>query len=796
MPAVLVPRKVQPGAIPGIDPYWLRRGLSYVYMGNKLIWSRDTAVKLPLTTGGTPKTLPSPWGIATGIGATYGTGTTDTLTGPTLVTGSSRGGRSIVAHVFKNGAGGGGFGRIFDAGNSGGGAEYLYNGVTNNLVFSCYIQSAASSTAWTSTHTIPTGQKSVQGISIDLTTPGKSAYFYQDGVQTGVVSNAATGTYGVYNNAVVVGNRTSDNARSWDGWIASVLIFDGVPLTAAEHASLASNPHQIWAPEQRLLWQVVAGGDVSVALSGVLGTMSLGSLLASNAVALSGVSGTLAAGTVLPATAAAATGVSGTLGVGSVLPETAAPATGVAGTLAVGTVGPSNLVPLTGVLGTLSVGTMAADVGGVAYGRNVIKVTRTRQPTSFVGLDKANPLARGAHAWTPVASAMWAGDGMRPQTGEISPVVGALSSGLARSWGVAASAGVSFGAQQLVKQNSGVAALFIGALAASASKRDVVVSQRTNGVNTGIDVKGNVNTATGVVSGQLNLTAIESDTFQNTSVSAASQFDGASHTWVLSNSLTEGFILRDGARQALVDDVRLNGGATQSGTQTLRVGGYAGSTLANFNCSEPISLVIVWDRALTLAEAAALTANPWQVYEPEQRVVWSFGTPNPDLTLALTGVSGTLSTGALLPATATPITGVAGTLSVGTLLPATAVPLSGTAGTLSVGTVSPTSTLAAAGVEGTLSVGTLLPASSVSLSGVEIATSLGTMVVTGSLVTVALTGISATVSLGSLTALAVDGWTPIPTPQTPGWAAISNTQTPTWTPIIDTQTPGWTPVIT
>lgn len=810
--------KTQPTVIEGIDPYWFSRGLSCVYIGNKLLWSRNSAVKLPLTIGGTPKTVPSPVGISTGFGGTYGTGTTDLLTGPPLPHGGLRFGRSVVSHVYKNGNGGGGFGRIYDAGGTVAGSDYFYNGSSNFLTYAAFHSALGTHATWTSTHTIPTGRMSVQGFSLELTLAPKSAYFYQDGKRTCVIAGANTGVYAVdttsYRRLITIGNRASDSARNWDGWIGSILIFDGVPLTDAEHATLAANPWQVFAQPRRnvRLSPVAAGGDVSVALSGVLGTASLGSLLASTATPLSGVLGTLSAGTVAP----------------------------------------SNAVSLSGVSGTLSLGALTAEAA--PPDRKVRQVPRTRQPLNYTELDANNPLTKGAYAWTPRVPFMWAGGRpVRRALSELNAVIGASGDGITRRWTSVAQSGIDFGVNPLITQSNGISALVIGAPATGTSR--CIVSQRLTATPTvGLDLLYNDDGQGGGSSGSI---ALRTYAAGYKAVSATSQVDGTRHVWVLSNSAGTGFVLRDGVEQTLASNTRLSGTSAEL-TQQLRVGNFADFAPSGFQTSESISLVIVWDRALTVTEARKIAANPWQIFKPEERVVFAAGPPSPDVTVALsgvlgtlslgaytltsavpltgvlgtgsvgallpvssfaaTGVSGALSTGALLADTAVPLTGLASTISVGTLTAETgtvvaltgvsgtlstgtlgvelSVPLAGVVGTSAAGTVGPVTALAATGVEGTLAVGSVLPAFSIPLTGEAITTSIGTMVVSGGTVTVALIGVSTTVSLGSLTALAVDGWTPIPTPQTPGWVAVSNTQTPLWTPIIDTQTPGWTPIIT
>jgi hypothetical protein len=102
--------------------------------------------------------------------------------------------------------------------------------------------------------------------------------------------------------------------------------------------------------------------ESSVALSNVAATGAAGSVTPSTTVELSGVSGTGSVGTVTTGAdvTAALTGVGGTGSVGSVTPSSTVPLTGVAGTGAVGTVTGGNDVTaaLTGVAGTSAVGSV------------------------------------------------------------------------------------------------------------------------------------------------------------------------------------------------------------------------------------------------------------------------------------------------------------------------------------------------------------------------------------------------------------------------------------------------------
>lgn len=104
------------------------------------------------------------------------------------------------------------------------------------------------------------------------------------------------------------------------------------------------------------------GGDVTVAVTGVSATGSVGDVGKDNlfTVPVTGVSATGAAGGVTPSTTVAITGVSATGSVGSV--ATGQGVTGVFGTGSVGTVGPQITVGVTGVAATGQVGNV--DIAG------------------------------------------------------------------------------------------------------------------------------------------------------------------------------------------------------------------------------------------------------------------------------------------------------------------------------------------------------------------------------------------------------------------------------------------------
>lgn len=132
----------------------------------------------------------------------------------------------------------------------------------------------------------------------------------------------------------------------------------------------------------------------------------------------------------------------------------------------------------------------------------------------------------------------------------------------------------------------------------------------------------------------------------------------------------------------------------------------------------------------------------------------SVGTVSPNQTIALTGVTGTGSVGTVSAGgdVTLALTGVTGTGSVGTVKPTLAIALTGVSGTGIAGTVTPSLALPLTGVSGTGSVGTVSPANVVPLTGVTGTGSVGTVTASGA-GTAALTGVTGTGSAGTVAPL-------------------------------------------
>lgn len=126
---------------------------------------------------------------------------------------------------------------------------------------------------------------------------------------------------------------------------------------------------------------------------------------------------------------------------------------------------------------------------------------------------------------------------------------------------------------------------------------------------------------------------------------------------------------------------------------------------------------------------------------------------NPDVTLALTGASSTMSAGTLVANVAYAATGSEATVSAGTVTNVASYGLSGQSVTASAGTLVSNISNALSGQASTISAGTLVASPSYALSGQSITSSDGTLV---SNVSYGLSGSSSTIDTGTVTAVGGD----------------------------------------
>lgn len=255
---------------PSSDPgqpsdYWISRGLVYLVESNGVIWTRKGRASRIIGSGG-PKLVPTKLGQAMGFGTTYGTGTTDRIDGQLLA--RSAGFRSIVSFSYAVSTGGGSFGRISQpSGTIGAGADdesFYINGTTSKFQYN-RVNTAGTGGVWHIAGAAVTGAWKCYGVTHDQTAVGNTPAMYEDGLlATTTVITASTGAYSVATYTPTFGNRSTDNARGWDGLLGPQIIFDHqyAGLTAAEHKWLSEDPARIYeTPPTRVNWyaQVAAG---------------------------------------------------------------------------------------------------------------------------------------------------------------------------------------------------------------------------------------------------------------------------------------------------------------------------------------------------------------------------------------------------------------------------------------------------------------------------------------------------------------------------------------------------------
>ena len=236
-----------------LSPYWLKRGLVYVSLGNGLFWTKDKGWTGTALYNGTPKRRPGKFGTSLGFGTSHGTGTTDRVDGPPFST--TVGFRSFVSFVYAVSAGGGGFGRVFQRNVSGLTQEDLFyasNAASEEMRYARYATTAAGSWAWVAAGTgIELNKWNCYGLTHDQRATGNTPSLYKNGGAADVsVLGASTGTYTVVTNTLSLGNRSQDNVRAWDGSIGPLFLFDHPDqgLTEKEHAELNADPGIIFVP--------------------------------------------------------------------------------------------------------------------------------------------------------------------------------------------------------------------------------------------------------------------------------------------------------------------------------------------------------------------------------------------------------------------------------------------------------------------------------------------------------------------------------------------------------------------
>ncbi|MDE2022066.1 MAG: hypothetical protein KGI71_04145, partial [Patescibacteria group bacterium] len=177
-------------------------------------------------------------------------------------------------------------------------------------------------------------------------------------------ASAASSSVGAYtvtsnSNAMLVGRR-ADGAVQMNGNTEFVIGWASA-FDSGAFAELWAAPYQLVRTLQtRLYFGATAGGGVTVGLTGVSATGSVGSLGLTASVALSGISASGSVGTVVASPSFALSGVSNSGSVGALAPSAAVALSGVSAAGATGTVTATIgvVAALTGVSATGSVGSL------------------------------------------------------------------------------------------------------------------------------------------------------------------------------------------------------------------------------------------------------------------------------------------------------------------------------------------------------------------------------------------------------------------------------------------------------
>ena len=229
----------------------LASSASLIYVGSSVGRSIVPA-KTTIKTGTANKTGAK--GVATGFSSTDGTASTDSV----LIdkTDNCPRFRTYFALVKVSSANNSALlGRIFDKRDASNDTQvevfYADQGVGfNYFTFGGFF---ATNGAWTSpvNSLIPDTWQTV-AVRYDRSTTSSVPDFYIDGNRV-TTSTRTAPTGASLNNAAkyVIGNRTSDNLRVFNGQIACLYFFDKL-LTNTEIASLHANPWQIFQPDYRL----------------------------------------------------------------------------------------------------------------------------------------------------------------------------------------------------------------------------------------------------------------------------------------------------------------------------------------------------------------------------------------------------------------------------------------------------------------------------------------------------------------------------------------------------------------
>lgn len=166
------------------------------------------------------------------------------------------------------------------------------------------------------------------------------------------------------------------------------------PLFNSGWAEFGTNPWQIFAPLPTRRFFGVAGGspDVTLALSGVAATASVGTAVPNSTAALTGAAGASAVGTAAPSITIGLTGTPATGAVGNVTApgNVTVALSGIGVTGSAGTIAPAFSIAASGAAATASVGSTGPTILAILSGHAVTGSAGIVVPNSIVALSGAS----------------------------------------------------------------------------------------------------------------------------------------------------------------------------------------------------------------------------------------------------------------------------------------------------------------------------------------------------------------------------------------------------------------------
>lgn len=549
-------------------------------------------------------------------------------------------------------------------------------------------------------------------------------------------SSALTSTDATGHNTAIAANNDADPNSS-----GLTLALTGVSSTTSVGTLAPALSKALTGNASTAAVGTVAPGT-SKALTGNAATPAIGSLSPSRTLALTGNAATGAAGTVtvsgsnitLALTGVAATSAVGTLAIGSAIPLTGvsassavgsvAPAfslalTGAAATAAVGTVGPGTSKGLTGVASTPAAGSLALSMSIPLTGASAAGAAGT------VGSSGGTPTAA-------VALSRWKLDETSGTTLADSIGSNTLTIGSGVTLNVTPPA--------VLTSSTGAARGTTGCIGAKASATGLPNGTASQSWSLWIKAVSNtpaqavfsltnaaITAGAGLVVSAGSILILEYSGAA-TVVSATAPSTGNWHhvAWTYDATSTTSLLYVDGTQVASA-----TGGLATSTTADVILGTTDSGTTSPF--AGDVDDVRVFSGVLTAAQITRMAAG---------------GEPN-DTTLALTGVAATGAAGTVGPARAVALTGAASSSAVGSLGVGMSVVLTGAAAAGAAGTIGPGRSVGITGVGASSAVGSVTPAISIVLTGAAAVGQLGTIGVNGNL-TIALTGVSSAGAAGTV----------------------------------------------